>query len=257
MVRGPPDLPSISGRALATAQGRWILIGASESLAKQGSPASGHRLFFFGKVFFGGPSWRFFFRLQLGSFWASCGSLGASQNPSALCIKSGWAGALVALKIRSEYLKKEALLLLGGPGGPRGALRKPKKFRLGSLAASSGRRTDPLHIHSGSWPPGPQTLSFFRVLGTRQNHSQNRGRQRLGPPRAINGFGLGAFFCAKGVSGHFLGVSIEGLLGLLRLPGRESESIGPVHQIWLGGGLGGPETAPLGLAKNSAKTVLG
>ena len=116
----------------------------------------------------------------------------------------------MALKIRSEYLKKEALLLLGGPGGPRGALRKPKKFRLGSLAASSGRRTDPLHIHSGSWPPGPQTLSFFRVLGTRQNHSQNRGRQRLGPPRAINGFGLGGFFCAKGVSGHFLG-------GLLRV----------------------------------------
>ena len=100
-----------------------------------------------------------------GAFWASCGSLGASQNPSALCIKSGWAGASVALKIRSEYLKKEALLLLGGPGGPRGALRKPKKFRLGSLAASSGRRTDPLHIHSGSWPPGPQTLSFSGFWG--------------------------------------------------------------------------------------------
>ena len=115
--------------------------------------------------FFGGPSWTFFFRPQWGSFWASCGSLGASQNPSALCIKSGWAGASVALKIRSEYLKKEALLLLGGPGGPRGALRKPKKFRLGSLAASSGRRTDPLHIHSGSWPPGPQTLSFSGFWG--------------------------------------------------------------------------------------------
>ena len=115
--------------------------------------------------FFGGPSWTFFFRLQLGSFWASCGSLGASQNPSALCIKSGWAGASVALKIRSEYLKKEPLLLLGGPGGPRGALRKPKKFRMGPLAASSGRRTDPLHIHSGSWPLGPQTLSFCRVSG--------------------------------------------------------------------------------------------
>ena len=106
-----------------------------------------------------------FFRLQSGAFWASCGSLGASQNPSALCIKSGWAGASVALKIRSEYLQKEALLLLGGPWGPRGALRKAKKFRLGSLAASSGRRTDPLHIHSGSWPPGPQTLSFCRVSG--------------------------------------------------------------------------------------------
>ena len=50
--------------------------------------------------------------------WASCGSLAASQNPLALCIKSGWAGASVALKIRSEYLKKEALLLLGGQGGP-------------------------------------------------------------------------------------------------------------------------------------------
>ena len=106
---------------------------------------------FFGMFFFGGPSWRFFFRLQLGSFWASCGSLGASQNPSALCIKSGWAGASVALKIRSEYLVKEPLLLLGGPGGPTGALRKPKKFRLGSLAASSGRRTDPLiyTVHPG------------------------------------------------------------------------------------------------------------
>ena len=160
------NLRYISPRALATAQGRWILIGASESLAKQGSPASGHRLTFFLEMFFfGGPSWTFFSGLQLRAFWASGGSLGASQNPSALCIKSGWAGASVALKIRSEYLKKEALLLLGGPGGPRGALRKPKKFRLGSLAASIGRRTDPLHIYSGSWAPGPQTLSFCRVSG--------------------------------------------------------------------------------------------
>ena len=103
--------------------------------------------------------------------WASCGSLAASQNPLALCIKSGWAGASVALKIRSEYLKKEALLLLGGPGGPRGPLRKPKKFRLGSLAASSGCRTDPLHIHNGSWPPGPQTLNCLQGFGMRQNHS--------------------------------------------------------------------------------------
>ena len=159
--------------------------------------------------FFGGPSWTFFFRLQSGAFWGSCGSLGASQNPSALCIKSGWAGASVALKIRSEYLKKEALLLLGGPGGPRGALRKPKKFRLGSLAASSGRRTDSLHIHNGSWPPGPQTLSLFRVLGTRQNHSQNRGRQRLGPPRAINGFGLGAFFVRRASRDIFWGCRLR------------------------------------------------
>ena len=122
--------------------------------------------FFFGNVFFRRAILNMFSRLQLGAFWASCGSLGASQNPSALCIKSGWAGASVALKIRSEYLKKEALLLLGGPGGPRGALRKPKKLRMDSLAASSGRRTDSLHIHSGSWPPGPQTLSFFcRVSG--------------------------------------------------------------------------------------------
>ena len=147
------NLPSIGVRALATAQGRWILIGASESLAKQGSPTSGHRLIFCWEMFFcGGPSWTFFWRPQWGSFWASCGSLVASQNPSALCIKSGWAGASVAFKIRSEYLKKEALLLLGGPGGLRGALRKPKKCRLGSLAASGGRRTDSLHIHNGSWP---------------------------------------------------------------------------------------------------------
>ena len=167
-----PHLGSISPRALATAQGRWILIGASESLAKQGSPASGHRLIFFLEMFFfGGPSWTFFFGLQSGSFWASCGCLGASQNPSALCIKSGWAGASVALKIRSEYLKKEALLLLGGPGGPRGALRKPKKFRLGSLAAWSGRRTGSLHIHSGSWGGQCRNPEFVQGFGTRQNHS--------------------------------------------------------------------------------------
>ena len=79
----------------------------------------------------------------------------------------------------------------------------------------------------------------------------------LGPSSGHQRIRLGAFFCGKGASGHFFGGSIEGLLGLLRLPGRESESIGPVHQIWLGGGLGGPETAPLGLAKKSAKTVLG
>ena len=79
----------------------------------------------------------------------------------------------------------------------------------------------------------------------------------LGPSSGHQRIWLGAFFFAKGVSGHFFGGSIEGLLGLLRLPGRESESIGPVHQIWQGGGLRGPETAPLGLAKKSAKTVLG
>ena len=172
MARWRGNLPSISVRALATAQGRWILIGASESLAKQGSPASGHRLTFCLEMFFfGGPSWTFFSRLGGGVFWPSGGSLAAGQIPSALCIKSGWAGASVALKIRSEYPKKEALLLLGGPGGPTGALRKPKKFRLGSLAASSGRRTDPLHIHSGSWAPGSETLSFLQGFGTRQDHS--------------------------------------------------------------------------------------
>ena len=154
--------------------------------------------------FCGGSSWTFFFRPQWWSFWASCGSLGASQNPSALCIKSGWAGASVALKIRSEYLKKEPLLLLGGPAGPRGALRKPKKFRLGSLAASSGRRTDPLHIHSGSWPPGPQTLSFCSLWP----------RVRIHRPCAANlegpglpspyGFGFGQFFC-EGRLGTFFG----------------------------------------------------
>ena len=163
---------------------------------------------------------------------------------------------MVALKIRSEYLKKEALLLLGGPGGPRGALRKPKKFRLGSLAASSGRRTDSLHIHSGSWPPGAQTLSFCRVSGRvriTRKYAVVSAWALLGPSSDL---AWGLFFC-EGRLGTFFGGSIEGLLGLLRLPGRESESIGPVHQIWLGGGLGGPETAPLGLAKKSAKTVLG
>ena len=171
--------------------------------------------------------------------WASCGSLAASQNPSALCIKSGGAGASVALKIRSEYLKKEALLLLGGPGGPRGALRKPKKFRLGSLAASSGRRTDSLHIHSGSWPPGPQTLSFCRVSGRvriTRKYAVVSAWALIGPSTDL---AWGLFFC-EGRLGTFFWGAIEGLLGLLRLPGRESESIGPVHQIWLGGGLCGP-----------------
>ena len=71
----------------------------------------------------------------------------------------------MALTTRSEELKKETLLLLGGTGGPRGPLQKGNKFRLGSLAASIGRRTDPLHIYNGSWPPGPQTLSFCKVSG--------------------------------------------------------------------------------------------
>ena len=156
--------------------------------------------------FFGGPSWTFFFRPQWGSFWASCGCLGASQNPSALCIKSGWAGASVALKIRSEYLEKEALLLLGGPGGPRGALRKPKKFRLGSLAASSGRRTDPLHIHSGSWPPGPETLSFCRVSGRvriTRKYAVVSAWALIGPSTDL---AWGLFFCEGRLGTFFWGV---------------------------------------------------
>ena len=52
VASGPPHLRSISGRALATAQGRWILIGASGSLAKHRSPASGHRLTCFLEMFF-------------------------------------------------------------------------------------------------------------------------------------------------------------------------------------------------------------
>ena len=213
-------------------------------------------IFFLEMFFFGGPSWRFFFRLQWGSFWASCGCLGASQNPSALCIKSGWAGASVALKIRSEYLEKEAPLLLGGPGGHRGGLWKVKKFRLGSLAASSGRRTDPLHIHSGSWPPGPQTLSFCMVSGRvriTRKYAVVSAWALIEPSTDLS---LGFFF-AKGDSGHFWGGSIEGLLCLLRLPGRESGSIGPVQQIWQHQGPGSPGPAPLGLTKKSAKTVLG
>ena len=147
-----------------------------------------------------------FFRLQSEAFWASGGSLGASQNPSALCIKSGWAGASVALKIRSEYLKKEALLLLGGPGGPRGALRKPKKFRLGSLAASSGRRTDSLHIHSGSWPPGPQTLSFCRVSGRvriTRKYAVVSAWALIGPSTDL---AWGLFFCEGRLGTFFWGV---------------------------------------------------
>ena len=84
-----------------------------------------------------------------------------------------------------------------------------------------------------------------------------RGLTQGGVAEPPDDFGLGAFFFEKGVSGHFFGASIEGLLGLLRLSGRESESIGPVHQIWLGGGLGGPETAPLGLAKKKCKNGFG
>ena len=79
----------------------------------------------------------------------------------------------------------------------------------------------------------------------------------LGPSSGHQRIWLGAFFLAKGVSGHFFGGSIEGLLGLLRLPGRGSESIGPVQQIWQHQGPGSPGPAPLGLAKKSAKTVLG
>ena len=155
--------------------------------------------------FCGGSSWTFFFRPQWWSFWASCGSLGASQNPSALCIKSGWAGASVALKIRSEYLKKEPLLLLGGPAGPRGALRKPKKFRLGSLAASSGRRTDPLHIHSGSWPPGPQTLSFFQGFGDASESLAKQGSPAFGPSSGHQRIWLGGLFLCEGRLGTFFG----------------------------------------------------
>ena len=141
--------------------------------------------------------------LGLGVSWAYCGSLGASQNPSALCIKSGGAGASVALMIRSEYLQKEALLLLGC--GTRASVAEvpPKKFRLGSLPASSGRRTDPLHIHSGSWPPGPETLSFFQGFGDASESLAKQGSPAFGPSSGHQRIWLGGLFLCEGRLGTF------------------------------------------------------
>ena len=55
----------------------------------------------------------------------------------------------------------------------------------------------------------------------------------------------------------FFGGWTGGLLGLLRLPGRESESIGPVHRIWRGGGLRGPDDPLLISSKRGSTTFRG
>ena len=75
----------------------------------------------------------------------------------------------------------------------------------------------------------------------------------LGPSSGHQRIWLGAFFLAKGVSGHVFGGWIEGLLGLLRLPGRESESIGPVQQIWRDQGFRGHVVPPSALQKKIQK----
>ena len=75
----------------------------------------------------------------------------------------------------------------------------------------------------------------------------------LGPSSGHHRIWLGAFFFAKGVSGHFFEGSSEGLLGLLRLPGRESESIRPVQQIWWDQGFRRPSSAPLWASKKKCE----
>ena len=122
----------------------------------------------------------------------------------------------------------------------------------GPTAAKVGGKLDPLpriHLRQGSGDcTGPMDPDR-RVRITRKTG--------VASIRPSANFFFGNVFFRRAILDIFFSTSEGVFLGLLRLPGRESESIGPVHQIWLGGGLGGPETAPLGLAKKSAKTVLG
>ena len=159
--------------------------------------------FFFGNVFFGGPSWTFFSDFSWGSF----GPLAAAWARVRIhrpCASNLAGGASVALMIRSEYLQKGALLLFGGGTKASVAEVPPKKFRLGSLAESSGRRTDSLHIHSGSWPPGPETLSFCRVSGRvriTRKYAVVSAWALIGPSTDL---ALGSFF-GEGRLGTFFG----------------------------------------------------
>ena len=139
-----PGSPSISLRALATAQGRWILIGASESLAKQGSPASGHRLTFFLEMFFfGGPSWTFFFDFS----WVLFGPLAAPwarvriHRPCA----SNLAGRGPPWPSRSapSILKKRLYYFWGALGGP----EEPSGSRKNSDWAPLPHRAGAAQIH--------------------------------------------------------------------------------------------------------------
>ena len=127
----------------------------------------------------------------------------------------------------------------------------PQKSPPGPSAAKVGGKLEGqprIHLRQGSGDcTGPRDPER-RVRITRKT-----GVARIRPSA---NFFFGNVFFRRAILDIFFATRIGGLLGLLRLPGRESESIGPVHQIWLGGGLGGPETAPLGQAKKSVKTVL-
>ena len=144
-----PGSPSISVRALATAQGRWILIGASESPVNMQRSASCLRWIFRFCIFafFVFPLYYF-----LGGSSGSCGRSSASDGRVTIHCKYAVIGAWAYYAFSTWPLfefRKSALLLFSGPGGTRGPSRKRKKCRLRSFGAAAVRKTDRLHIYNG------------------------------------------------------------------------------------------------------------
>ena len=112
-------LPSIGVRALATAQGQWILIGASESLAKQGSPASGHRLFFFWKCFFSeGHLGGFFSDFSWGLFGPLASPWARVRIPRPCASNLAGRGPRWPSRSAPSILKKRLYYFWGALGGP-------------------------------------------------------------------------------------------------------------------------------------------
>ena len=144
VASGTPYLGSISGRALATAQGRWILIGASESLAKQGSPASGHRLTFFLEMFFfGGPSWTFFFGFRGGLFGPLAAAWARVRIPRPCASNLAGRGPRWPSRSAPSILKKRLYYFWGALGGP----EEPSGRGKSSDWAPSPHRAGAAQIH--------------------------------------------------------------------------------------------------------------
>ena len=140
---------SIGVRVMATAQGRWILIGVSGSPVNMQRSASCLRWIFRFCIFaiFVFPLYYF-----LGGCWVSFGPSSASERRVTIHCKYEGIGALASCDFSTWPLfefRKSALLLFSGPGGTRGPSRKRKKCRLRSFGAAAVRKTDRLHIYNG------------------------------------------------------------------------------------------------------------
>ena len=164
-------LPPIGVRALATAQGRWILNGASGSLAKHRSPASGLRLTFFGEMFFRRATWDIFFGTWGGGLLGLPRLPGRESGSTVYMQRICRGGSLSGHVAPLRGIQKRGSTIVGGPWGPQRTPQEGEKVptRLPSrIARAPNRSIAYFQWILASWPSSPE---FSQGFGTRQNHS--------------------------------------------------------------------------------------